>query len=101
MIDTRVWMYRGGEAVCFASPNAVPSGQGWSDRPGSDIAKTSEVGRAENAAGPARAEHLAKQDLLQSLKARAAALGIRYRGNTGVRKLKQLIREKENHGPQS
>jgi len=101
MIDTRVWMYRDGEAVCFASPKAVPNGKGWSDRPAPDTVKASGAGRRENNAAPATAEHLTKQDLLQSLKARATALGIRYRGNIGARKLTQLIREKENHGPQS
>lgn len=101
MIDTRVWMYRDGEAVCFAGPQAVPNGEGWSDRPVPNKGKASETGQGENTGDPARTEHLAKQDLLQSLKTRATALGIRYRGNTGARKLTQLIREKENHGPQS
>lgn len=31
--DTRVMMYRAGEARVFASPEAVPAGEGWQDTP--------------------------------------------------------------------
>ena len=31
--DTRVWMYRKGEARLFASPADVPKDEGWQDSP--------------------------------------------------------------------
>lgn len=101
MIDTRVWMYRDGEAVCFAGPEAVPNGEGWSDRPVPVKTTSSATGFREGSGDPSPAEHLPEEDRLEGLRTRATALGIRYRRNAGIRKLTQLIEEEENHGPQS
>lgn len=40
--DTRVWMYRIGEARVFASPADVPQGEGWQDTPPSPDQKPAE-----------------------------------------------------------
>lgn len=38
-MDTRVYMYRKGEAKIFASPEEVPAGEGWQDTPVPDDAE--------------------------------------------------------------
>lgn len=100
MIDTRVWMYRDGEAVCFAGLEIVPKGQGWTDRPVTGTASPATASRERTGDFPV-AEHPAEENRLQYLRTRATALGIRFRRNAGVAKLTQLIEEVENHGTQS
>lgn len=82
MIDTRVWMYRAGEARCFPSPDAVPAGKGWADRPG--------------ASPPAERP---EEFPLEALRARALALGVSFRVNTSAKTLSRRIAEAERHGP--
>lgn len=94
MIDTRVWMYRDGEAVCFASLQAVPKGKGWSDVPSQMTAACPDQPRPAQPR-PNEAE------LLLRLRSRASALGIRFHRNAGIQKLTQLIEDGEKHGPQS
>ena len=35
--DRRVYMYRAGEAKIFASPEEIPTGEGWQDTPVPDV----------------------------------------------------------------
>ena len=35
--DRSVYMYRAGEAKIFASPEEIPSGEGWQDTPVPDV----------------------------------------------------------------
>lgn len=106
MTDTRVWMYREGEAVCFASLKTVPQGEGWADHPvpqsGDQTAITLHSGSNERLPG------LGERPSLDDLRGLAKALDIQFHRNAGVRKLTQLInvsqatgRTGDNHGTQS
>ena len=95
MIDTRVWMYRDGEAVCFASRKAVPEGEGWRETPAGEPARNPQSPAHNNS------PQTRKPDSLETLRSRAATLGIRFHRNTGAAKLMQLIEEGEKHGAQS
>lgn len=49
--DTRVWMYREGEARLFNSPEEIPEGEGWVDHPDKSPKRTPiEKARAARAA---------------------------------------------------
>lgn len=106
MIDTRVWMYREGEAVCFASLKTVPLGEGWTDRPvpQSDDRTTVALSYDPNKHLPWLGARLSLDDL----RGQAKALGIQFHRNAGIRKLTQLINESQatgrtgdKHGTQS
>jgi len=101
MNDTRVWMYRDGEARCFADRNAVPPDEGWTDSPvrdGGPSATDALGGRISGAARSRTASQGNSGPTLDALRARAAALGIAHHPNAGLRKLTRLIKEAEDHG---
>lgn len=84
MTDRRIWMYRDGEAMCFASPDDVPAEEGWTDAPGQS--------------GKDAATIAAPVQTLQALRSRAAQLGIVFPRNAGSRRLAKLIAEVEADG---
>lgn len=84
MTDTRIWMYRDGEAKCFASQDDVPEGAGWTDVPGPSKAGAMRV--------------VAPAQTLEALRSRAAQLGIAFSRNAGSRRLAKLIAEVEADG---
>lgn len=96
MTDTRVWMYREGEAVCFASLKTVPHGEGWTDHPvpqsGDQAAITLLNGSNK------RLPCLGERPSLDDLRGLAKALDIQFHRNAGVRKLTQLINESRATG---
>lgn len=84
MTDTRIWMYRDGEAMCFASPEDVPADEGWADVPGQSGTENPTI--------------LAPSQTLEALRSRAAQLGIVIPRNAGSRRLAKLIAEVEADG---
>jgi len=127
-----VFMYRKGEAKLFASPEDVPSGEGWQDTPPADmrVMDTGEIVfgdvvdvpppleivspvEPEPERSPASAELLdqlqqsiaaedeaeAEQRQLDTLRTRAAELGVDVDGRWGIKKLTKIIANAEKgHG---
>lgn len=82
MPDTRLWMYRRGEARCFASTADIPPGRGWTDSPAS-------AGTREPA--PACGN-------LAALRRRARQLDLAVDQRTSARQLSRMIARAENDG---
>ncbi len=104
--DTRLWMYRNGEAYLFEHPNHVPANQGWQrfPSPASDSEPGPEAPRVSLPA-PGPDQELTDQEKLdrmsrQRLMQVAADCGIRFDFSWNKAQLKHAIIEVLNdNGP--
>ncbi|MGO9547443.1 MAG: hypothetical protein ACLPPF_21950 [Rhodomicrobium sp.] len=104
--DTRLWMYRNGEAQLFEHPDRVPANQGWQrfPSPGLDRAPLPETPRVslpqpgpdQELTGQEKLDRMSRQRLTQV----AADCGIRFDFNWTKAQLKHAIIEVLNdNGP--
>jgi hypothetical protein len=104
--DTRLWMYRNGEACLFEHPDRVPAGQGWQrfPAPSSDsepLPRTPRVSLPEPGPGQEltdqeKLDRMSRQRLMQV----AADCGIRFEIGWTKAQLKHAIIEVLNdNGP--
>lgn len=96
-MDTRVFMYRKGEAKLFASPAEIPAGEGWQDTPVPDDAPDAAPVPAPVAAPVEEPDHDTHEHLEKdALREKASALGISVDGRWSVKKLQRMIAEAES-----
>ncbi|MGO8955322.1 MAG: hypothetical protein ACLPWS_06770 [Rhodomicrobium sp.] len=104
--DTRLWMYRNGEACLFEHPGHVPAGQGWQrfPAPASDSEPLPETPRV-NLPEPGPDQELTDQEKLdrmsrQRLMQVAADCGVHFGSSWTKAQLKHAIIEVLNdNGP--
>jgi hypothetical protein len=104
--DTRLWMYKAGEARLFEHPGHVPAGQGWqrfpvpadsSEAPAkAPRAKLPGAGPGRELTGEEKLARMSRRRLIQV----AADCGIRFDSGWTKAQLKHAIREVLNdNGP--
>jgi hypothetical protein len=104
-VDTRLWMYKAGEARLFDHPGEVPAGDGWQRFPISQLEEDGQRGPSGSPAAPepgqvrggeGKLAGMSRQRLMQV----AAAHGIRIDFRWTKAQLKQAIVEVLNdNGP--
>jgi hypothetical protein len=100
MTDTRLWMYRKGEACLFGHPDKVPSGEGWTRFPLPDEPPPSaaprvtlpEPGPDRELTDEEKLDRLSRQRLMQV----ASACGARFETSWTKAQLKHAILEALN-----